>query len=138
MGYVNGTWVDAHGAGAERSDPKGGSLTNYTFAAPNGYYNPIAPQGDAMRIYNYVRLVRDIPVTGAWRFAFVGDTHVPLTTVPGEIAAAVVSADAKLLIVAGDITESGAGCSERHACGPASPPGAARWHRWPRPAFRFM
>ena len=111
MGYVNGAWVDAHGAGAERSDPKSGSLSSYTFAAPNGYYSPLAPQGDAIRIFNYVRLVRDIPVTGSWRFAFVGDTHVPLTTVPGEIAAAVASDDARLLIVAGDIIESGAGCS---------------------------
>ncbi len=111
MGYVNSAWVDAHGAGAERSDPKSGSLTNYTFAPPNGYYSPLAPQGDAIRIYNYVRLVRDLPVTSAWRFAFVGDTHVPLTTVPGEIAAAVVNDDAKLLVVAGDIIESGSGCS---------------------------
>ena len=111
MGYDNGAWVDAHGAGAERSDPKSGSLTNYTYV-PYGYYSPLAPQGDAIRIYNYVRLVRDIPVTSAWRFAFVGDTHVPLTTVPGEIAAAVVNDDAKLLIVAGDLTESGADCSD--------------------------
>ena len=111
MGYVNNTWVDAHGAGAERSDPKSGSLANYTFAPPNGYYSANAPQGDAIRIYNYVRLVRDIPATNSWRFAFVGDTHVPLTTVPGEIASAVVNDDAKLLIVAGDIIESGTACS---------------------------
>ena len=31
-GLRDGAWVDAHGAGAERSDPKGGSLTNYTYA----------------------------------------------------------------------------------------------------------
>ncbi len=77
----------------------------------NGYYSPLAPQGDAIRILNYVRLVRDIPVTRAWRFAFVGDTHVPLTTVPAEIAVAASNDDARFLVIAGDVTESGAACS---------------------------
>ena len=59
MAYMGG-WVDAHGAGAERSDPKGGSLTNnpkYTYVY-NGYYAANAPQGDAVRILNFVRPVR--------------------------------------------------------------------------------
>ena len=51
MGYMNGTWVDVHGAGARRSDPKAGDPADY----PTGH----GPQGDAIRIYNYVRLVRD-------------------------------------------------------------------------------
>jgi len=109
MGYMDG-WLDAHGAGAQRSDPKGGNLSSYTHVG-NGYYSAQAPQGDAVRIYNYARLVRDIPATNSWRFAFVGDTHIPLTTIPAEIAGAVVSDDAKFLIVAGDLTESGAACS---------------------------
>lgn len=44
------TWTDVHGAGAQRSDPKSGDPDD--FADGNG------PQGDAIRIYNYVRLVR--------------------------------------------------------------------------------
>jgi hypothetical protein len=59
MGYMNSTWVDVHGAGCQRSDPKNGSLSNYTYA-PYGYYNSIAPQGDAIRIYNHARLVRTV------------------------------------------------------------------------------
>jgi hypothetical protein len=51
MGYMDGAWEDVHGAGAQRSDPKVGDPANY----PNGR----GPQGDAIRIYNYVRLVRD-------------------------------------------------------------------------------
>ncbi len=51
MGYINNTWVDAHGAGAQRSDPKSGDPADW----PTGN----GPQGDAVRIYNYVRLVRD-------------------------------------------------------------------------------
>lgn len=58
LGYMNSSWVDVHGAGAQRGDPKSGSLSSYTYAAPNGYYNSVAPQGDAVRIFNYVRLVR--------------------------------------------------------------------------------
>ena len=80
LGYMNSAWVDVHGAGCQRSDPKGGSLTNYTFAV-NGYYNSIAPQGDAVRIFNYVRLVRTILPTddtvgdgipNAWRAQYFG------------------------------------------------------------------
>jgi hypothetical protein len=58
MGYFNGYWLDVHGAGAQRSDPKGGNLSSFTHVG-NGYYNPQAPQGDAVRIFNYVRLVRN-------------------------------------------------------------------------------
>jgi hypothetical protein len=53
---MNGTWIDVHGAGAQRSDPKAGDPANW----PTGH----GPQGDAIRIYNYVRLVRDAD-TGA-------------------------------------------------------------------------
>ncbi len=57
MGYMTGGdprvagWLDVHGAGAQRSDPKIGNPADY----PQGH----GPQGDAIRIYNYVRLVRD-------------------------------------------------------------------------------
>lgn len=53
MGYMTnlGGWVDVHGAGAQRSDPKTGDPADY----PTGS----GPQGDAIRIYNYVRLVRN-------------------------------------------------------------------------------
>ncbi len=50
MGYMNGSWRDVHGAGAQRSDPKAGDPANY----PTGK----GPQGDAIRIYNYARCVR--------------------------------------------------------------------------------
>lgn len=49
-GYMNGNWIDVHGAGAQRSDPKVGDPSDY----PEGH----GPQGDAIRIYNQVRLVR--------------------------------------------------------------------------------
>ena len=49
--------MDVHGAGAQRSDPKDGNPDDY----PYGH----GPQGDVIRIFNYVRLVRDInPDTG--------------------------------------------------------------------------
>lgn len=51
MGYFGGVWTDVHGAGAQRSDPKIGDPAD--FPEGNG------PQGDAQRIYNFVRLVRD-------------------------------------------------------------------------------
>lgn len=51
MGYFNGKWQDVHGAGAQRSDPKTGDSGEY----PYGH----GPQGDAIRINNFVRLVRN-------------------------------------------------------------------------------
>ena len=52
MGYFNYEWQDVHGAGAQRSDPKAGDSSAY----PYGH----GPQGDAIRIYNFVRLVRNV------------------------------------------------------------------------------
>jgi len=52
MGYMDSTWGDVHGAGAQRSDPKSGDPADW----PTGN----GPQGDAIRIYNYARLVRDL------------------------------------------------------------------------------
>ena len=50
LGYFNGAWQDVHGAGAQRSDPKFDDGTDYSFGH--------GPQGDAVRILNYVRCVR--------------------------------------------------------------------------------
>ncbi|NNF22898.1 MAG: DUF1566 domain-containing protein, partial [Saprospiraceae bacterium] len=51
-GNMNGNgWIDIHGAGSQRSDPKSGD--------PADYADGHGPQGDAVRIYNYVRLVRN-------------------------------------------------------------------------------
>ncbi len=44
--------MDVHGAGSQRSDPKIGNASNY----PQGH----SPQGDVVRVNNYVRLVRDM------------------------------------------------------------------------------
>jgi hypothetical protein len=60
LGYITsptdptlGAWLDVHGAGAQRSDPKVKDPAK-TYPYANG------PQGDAIRVDNYVRLVRDI------------------------------------------------------------------------------
>lgn len=50
-GSGNYQLMDVHGAGAQRSDPKVGNPDNWPYG--NG------PQGDVIRIYNFVRLVRD-------------------------------------------------------------------------------
>jgi hypothetical protein len=54
-GYMVAVWRDVHGAGAQRSDPKSGDASE--FAQGHG------PQGDAVRIDNYVRCVRGGQVT---------------------------------------------------------------------------
>lgn len=44
--------MDVHGAGAQRSDPKAGDPSDFPLGR--------GPQGDVIRIFNYVRLVRNI------------------------------------------------------------------------------
>jgi hypothetical protein len=51
----NYTLMDVHGAGAQRSDPKTGDPANW----PYGH----GPQGDVIRIFNFVRLVRNVDST---------------------------------------------------------------------------
>ncbi|MCE1246219.1 MAG: DUF1566 domain-containing protein [Firmicutes bacterium] len=51
LGFIDGAWTDIHGAGCQRSDPKEGEPSDW----PNGH----GPQGDAVRILNFVRLVRN-------------------------------------------------------------------------------
>lgn len=55
LGYMGNSWIDVHGAGAQRSDPKSGDPADY----PTGH----GPQGDAIRIYNMVRCVHSGGVT---------------------------------------------------------------------------
>jgi len=73
MGYMDGVWLDVHGAGAQRSDPKEGDPAE--FATGRG------PQGDAIRILNYVRLVRDDcsarPATPVAAFTWSSFSPVP-------------------------------------------------------------
>jgi hypothetical protein len=74
MGYMQNTWIDVHGAGAQRSDPKTGD--------PSAYATGHGPQGDAIRIYNYARCVRtetalDVITGGETNQALSGITTQP-------------------------------------------------------------
>jgi len=52
QGKMNGTLMDVHGAGCQRSDPKSGDI--------NAYPQFFGPQGDVRYVYNFVRCVRSI------------------------------------------------------------------------------
>jgi hypothetical protein len=55
MGFMGDQWMDVHGAGSQRSDPKAGDESVWGTAE--------GPQGDAIRIFNHVRLVRTATTT---------------------------------------------------------------------------
>ncbi len=57
QGKMFGNLMDVHGAGAQRSDPKTGSPSNY----PQFF----GPQGDVQYVFNYVRCVRDVSGTNS-------------------------------------------------------------------------
>ena len=65
LGYMNGRYVDVHGAGCQRSDPKSGE--------PQPYGR--GPQGDVVRVDNVVRAVRSTDGTRAVHVADSGDTR---------------------------------------------------------------
>jgi hypothetical protein len=83
LGYMHGAWIDVHGAGAQRSDPKNGTSEAY----PTGH----GPQGDAIRITNYVRCVRGAatsitpPTSEADGGSTATDSSIN-TSVPGEFS----------------------------------------------------
>ncbi len=57
--------IDVHGAGAQRSSPKNGTYLGDSLGVDslgNAVYGR-GPQGDVLRVNNYVRLVRSEPVT---------------------------------------------------------------------------
>jgi len=63
LGYMNNQWVDVHGAGAQRSSMKSdsGQIDNsYTIVTDANGNQALAhgPQGDVVRVNNYVRCVR--------------------------------------------------------------------------------
>ncbi len=95
LGYMDSEWRDVHGAGCQRSDPKTGDPDDYPFGH--------GPQGDAIRIYNYVRCVRgpfcpqDLDQDGdidAADFALFADCMAgPEVVVSGACDAADLSSD---------------------------------------------
>jgi len=63
LGYMNDTWLDVHGAGAQRSNTKSSSNSldrSYTTVTDENGDDAIThgPQGDVVRFNNYVRCVR--------------------------------------------------------------------------------
>ncbi len=94
---MNNQWRDVHGAGAQRSDPKSGD--------PNDYPTGHGPQGDAIRIYNYVRLVRDADVVS------VETGSLEVTLSPSDA----VSAGAQWQVDSGSWQSSGATVSDLSA-----------------------
>jgi hypothetical protein len=61
LGYMNGSILDVHGAGAQRSNSKVSESDGTTQGSGiNGTFYYHGPQGDIIRIDNMVRCVRDI------------------------------------------------------------------------------
>lgn len=87
--------MDVHGAGAQRSDPKTGN--------PDDYPHGRGPQGDVVRIYNFVRLVRGgvsdnytyskdgNGVQGEWSNALPIDTFFSNTILPVILVSIILS-----------------------------------------------
>lgn len=80
------SYVDVHGAGAQRSSPKSGTfLGNYMGVDSLG--NPVyglGPQGDILRINNFVRLVRDLSSATGIPEPFPGSRGLKLHPDPAE------------------------------------------------------
>jgi len=73
--FGNTAYMNVHGAGAQRSDPKSGN--------PDDWAGGHGPQGDEVRIYNYVRCVRGGDVS-ALGLNDGGQSEVPSTFELGQ------------------------------------------------------
>ena len=96
--------IDVHGAGAQRSDPKSGSPTSYYLgeACNGGSAYGHGPQGDIIRISNYIRMVRNTPYslptpTPTGECLHHGDVNADQSITAGD-------AQAAFLIVLGAVT----------------------------------
>jgi len=93
--------LDVHGAGCQRSDPKTGNPADY----PYGH----GPQGDVIRIYNYVRLVRDAETKVEIRednnqiFSFKLNQNYPNPFNPNTTIVYELSNDSNVTIIVYDI-----------------------------------
>jgi hypothetical protein len=85
------TYVDVHGAGAQRSSPKSGSFVGDLLGQDSSGNNVYGrgPQGDLLRINNFVRLVRDAGITGVEQYgaAPVPDEAVLFQNTPNPFRA---------------------------------------------------
>ena len=77
LGYINNQYVDVHGAGCQRSDPKTGP------AIPTGR----GPQGDVVRVSNMVRVVRNSNSTSTMS---LGSFDAPNSQATGDTSPAAV------------------------------------------------
>ncbi len=128
LGYMNGSWMDVHGAGAQRSDPKVDSAAQY----PTGH----GPQGDAIRGENLVRCVRSdtedaLLVGGAVDEQYSGSSpQTGLSASGGNPPQPAVDACSELSVYDGCTFTTPSGtmggvCSQTQsglACGPAGTP----------------
>ena len=101
---------NVHGAGAQRSDPKIGDPADY----PHGF----GPQGDMIRIYNYVRLVRGGQSSSAAQPAANSAQPAANSAQPGAPASQPSNAPS----LNGLPTQPAPGDSSSAADGPSSPP----------------
>ena len=120
LGYMNGAWIDVHGAGAQRSDPKAGDPADW----PTGH----GPQGDAIRILNYVRCVRAGDIAA---FTGTGETCGGGTS-PGACGDGTCDVGENLTCPADCAISAGptpctvqADCEAAGACPPDAPKGCA-------------
>jgi hypothetical protein len=85
LGNMGDGWVDVHGAGCQRSDPKYDDGTDYS--AGHG------PQGDAVYVYNYVRPVRNDDTVNNPAYVVVDTNQTRFWNNSSEMSAPTAGAD---------------------------------------------
>ena len=77
LGFFQNEWMDVHGAGAQRSDPKTGD--------PADFPTYFGPQGDVSRLENYVRCVRGGVDNAIVKSSPVDETKSGAAVPPGDV-----------------------------------------------------
>lgn len=99
------SWSFGDGGSSSETSPA------HTYATAGTYSVSLTvtgPGGTDVRTRSGLIVVGAVP-SAAWRFAVLGDTHVPAGTLLGEMVSAMVADGVDLVLFPGDLTESGAG-----------------------------
>jgi PKD repeat protein len=100
------TWSFGDGATSVETHPAHTYLASGTFSVT---LTVTGPGGTAIATQAAAVVVSPAPVDASWRFAVVGDTHVPYANIIGEMVTSMIADRVSLVLVPGDIVHGGSG-----------------------------
>lgn len=100
------TWSFGDGTSSVETHPTHAYPASGTFSVS---LTVTGPGGTATATKASAVVVSPATLSSSWRFAVVGDTHVPSATIIGEMVTSMIADQVNLVLVPGDIVQGGSG-----------------------------